>query len=145
MCFRNYGLPKTWLDKYQKSTPPVYPWRSTMVNGPKHCWNLNDGTFIRFIDQCESNWVWKKSLLVICKILRLLPNALTIYDKSSVLNRVYLTQPIHIQLFLKTKDFFSIFFCIFEIWIKFWTYSKKKMALIANLIPKLRTSQNVIR
>ena len=26
----------------------------------------------------------------------------------------------------KTKDFFPIFFCIFRIYIKFWTFSKKE-------------------
>ena len=37
MYFRNYGLPKTRLDKYQKSIASEYPWTSNMVNGPKHC------------------------------------------------------------------------------------------------------------
>ena len=50
MYFRNYGLPKTWLDKYQKSIASEYPWTTNMVNRPKHCWNLNGGTFIRFIE-----------------------------------------------------------------------------------------------
>ena len=30
-----------------------------MVNGPKHCWNLNDSNFIIFIDNGESNSVGK--------------------------------------------------------------------------------------
>ena len=49
---------------------------------------------------------------MICKILRLFLNTLTAYDKSSVLNREYLTQPIHMQLSQKQKtfsDFFSAF------------------------------------
>ena len=41
MYFRNYGLPKTRLDKYQKSIASEYPWTSNMVNAPKHCSNLN--------------------------------------------------------------------------------------------------------
>ena len=55
MYFRNYGLPKPWLDKYKKSTASVWPWKSNMVNGPKNCYNLNGGTFIIFIDHCEGN------------------------------------------------------------------------------------------
>ena len=51
-------------------------------------------------------------------------------------------QPIHIQLSLKTKHFFSSFFCILELYIDFGTYSKKKMTLIANVFLKLRTSKN---
>ena len=29
------------------------------LNGPKHCWNLHDSTFIIMIDHCEGNWVGK--------------------------------------------------------------------------------------
>ena len=55
MRFRSYGRPKTWLDKYQKSTASEYPWTSNMVYAPKHCSNLNDGSFSIFIDYCEGN------------------------------------------------------------------------------------------
>ena len=54
----------------------------------------------------------KQSLLVICKILRLFVNTFTAYDKSSILNREYLTHPIHMQLSQKQEtfsDFFSAF------------------------------------
>ena len=33
MYFTNYGLPKTWLDKYQKIIASEYPGASNMVNG----------------------------------------------------------------------------------------------------------------
>ena len=42
MYFRNYGLPKTWLDQYLKSPVSDDPTKSNMVNAPKHCTNLND-------------------------------------------------------------------------------------------------------
>ena len=58
-------------------------------------------------------------------MLRLFVYTLTAYEKYSVLNREYLTQPIHMQLFIKTKDIFSIFFCNFKIYIKFRTFSTK--------------------
>ena len=45
-----------------------------------------------------------KSLLVMCKILKLFVNTFTTYDKYSVLNREYLTHPIHIQLYKKQKN-----------------------------------------
>ena len=44
----------------------------------------------------------------------------------------------------KTKNFCSIFCCIFEISFKFWTFSKKRMTLIAEVFPKLRTSKNMV-
>ena len=42
MYFRNYGLPKTWLDKRLKSPVSENPTKSNMVNAPKHCSNLKD-------------------------------------------------------------------------------------------------------
>ena len=40
MYFRNYGLPKTWLDQRLKSPVSENPTKSNMVNAPKHCSNL---------------------------------------------------------------------------------------------------------
>ena len=47
----------------------------------------------------------EKSLLVLCKILRLFVNTLTADDKYSLLNRDNLTQPIQILLSQKEKTF----------------------------------------
>ena len=49
MYFRNYELRKTWLDKCLESPISEDPPTSNMVNGPKHCWNLHDSVFIKFI------------------------------------------------------------------------------------------------
>ena len=46
---------------------------------------------------------WKKSLLVICKILGLFINTLTADDKYSLLNRDNLMQPIQ-DLFLHSEN-----------------------------------------
>ena len=51
----------------------------------------------------------KKSLLVICKILRLFVNTFSAVDKYSLPNREYLTQTIQIQLSEKQKNFPSFF------------------------------------
>ena len=53
---------------------------------------------------------FKKSLLVIHKILRLFVNTLTVNDKHYLLNRDNLTQPIQIQLSQKQKIFSEFFF-----------------------------------
>ena len=42
MYFRNYGLPKTWLDQCLKSLFSENRTKSNMVNAPKHCSNLKD-------------------------------------------------------------------------------------------------------
>ena len=57
--FPKWGNSEIWLDKYPKSTTSEHRCRSNMVNGVKHCWNLNGGTFIIFIDHSEDNWVRK--------------------------------------------------------------------------------------
>ena len=61
----------------------------------------------------------KKSLLVIHKILRVFFNRMRVDDKHYLLNRDKLSQPIQVQLSQKQKSFFSIFFLIFQINIKF--------------------------
>ena len=37
MYFQNYGLSKTWLEKYKKSNTLEHPWRNNMVNPLKNC------------------------------------------------------------------------------------------------------------
>ena len=51
----------------------------------------------------------KKSLLVICKILRLFVHILSAVEKYSLPNREYLTQPIKIEISHKQKFFFEFF------------------------------------
>ena len=51
----------------------------------------------------------KKSLLVICKFLRLFVNTLSAVDKYSLPNREHLTQTIQFKLSKKQKSFPSIF------------------------------------
>ena len=68
---------------------------------------------------------WTKSLLVISKIFGLFVNTLTADDKYCLLKRDDLLQHLHIQLSQK-KSSFSFFFCIFEIYTRFSTVSKKR-------------------
>ena len=53
MYFRIYRLEKACLDNCLKSPVSEDPSRSNMVNGPKHCWNLNASTFTILIDNSE--------------------------------------------------------------------------------------------
>ena len=46
MYFRNYGLPKTWLDQCLKSPISEDPTKRNMVNAPKHCSNLKDSSLL---------------------------------------------------------------------------------------------------
>ena len=51
----------------------------------------------------------KKSLLVICKSLRLFVNTISAVDKCSLPNRDNLMRPIHMQLSQKIKHFLNFF------------------------------------
>ena len=53
------NLPTPLLDKCLKSLVSEDPLTSKMVKGQKHCWDLNDSTFPRFIDHCERYSVGK--------------------------------------------------------------------------------------
>ena len=57
MYFRNYGLPKTWLDQCLKSPVSDDPTKSDMVNAPKYCSDLRETSFTIFINHWEVNCV----------------------------------------------------------------------------------------
>ena len=87
---------------------------------------------------------WKKSILVIYKIVRMFVNALTTGDKHYLLNRDNLTQPIQMQLSQKQKTFSELFFIFLKSILTF-THFPRKMTIIAHLFPKLRAPKNVVR
>ena len=61
MYFRNYRLPKTWLDQCVKSPFSEHPSKSNMLNAPKQFSNLKDSPFPIFINDWEGNCVIKSS------------------------------------------------------------------------------------
>ena len=86
----------------------------------------------------------KKSLLVTRKISRLFRNTESADGKYSLLNRDKLMQPIQMQLSRKEKTFSD---CFLHFWnhVEILSIFKKKMTLIADGFPKLRTQKNVVR
>ena len=77
---------------------------------------------------CWSLWPkfsWKKSMLMLWKILRLFVNTLSADDKDSLLNRNNLTQPNQILLSQKQKTFSEFFFTFSKSTLNF-ELSKKK-------------------
>ena len=68
---------------------------------------------------------WKKSVLVIHKILRLFANTLIVDEKHYMLNRDNLTQPIQIQLYQKEKTFSELFFAFLKSILNFKHFPKK--------------------
>ena len=68
---------------------------------------------------------WKKSLLVIHKILRLFVSTLAVKDKHYLLKRDNLPQPIHMQLCQKQKNLCEFFFAILKSILTFKHLTKK--------------------
>ena len=67
----------------------------------------------------------KKSLLVICQILRLFVNTFSAVDKYSLPNRENLTQPIQMQLSQKEKAFPGSFSAFSESKLNFEHFQTK--------------------
>ena len=69
---------------------------------------------------------WKKSLLMVCKVLKLFVNALTARDKYSLRERQNLTQPLQVQLLEKGKTLSPFFFQFLKSTLNFKHFSKKE-------------------
>ena len=86
---------------------------------------------------------WKKSRLVLCKILRLFVNTLTADDKYSLLNRDNLMQPIQMQLSLKQKAFSQFLLAFSKSTLNSANF-QTKMTLIAYVFRIWQTPKNMI-
>ena len=69
---------------------------------------------------------WKKSLLMICKVLKLFVNALTARDKYSLRDRHNLTQSIQMQLSEREKTLSPFSFAFFKSTLNFKHFPKKE-------------------
>ena len=118
--------PKTSLHKCLESPVSEDPSRTKTVNGSKDCLNLHHSTFIILIDKFQGIWVGKNISYWHRKSLDCLLNTLDADEMYPFPNRDKLKIPIQMQLSQKQKNFFSIFFCFFKIFIKFWIFWKKR-------------------
>ena len=79
----------------------------------------------RICSSLRTYFCWKKSMLVLCKFLKLLVRTLTDDDKYSLLYRENLTQPIQILLSQKQKTFSQFFSKFSESTLNFEHFQKK--------------------
>ena len=86
---------------------------------------------------------WKKSLLVIHKILRLFVNTLTVDEKHYLLNRDNLTQPIEMELSQNQKSFSEFFFAFLKSMLNF-KHLPKKMTPIVEVFPERLAPKNMV-
>ena len=82
---------------------------------------------------------------MLSEILRLFVNTLTAGEKYSLLNRDNFTQPIQILVSQKEKTFCQFLSAFLKSTLNFEHFQKKKMILIEDVFPKLRTPQKVMR
>ena len=68
--------------------------------------------------------IWNKSLLGICKILRLFVNTLNADDKYSLLDRDNLMEPVEILLSEKQKSFWQLFCAFLKFRLNFEHFPK---------------------
>ena len=69
---------------------------------------------------------WKKSLLMVCKVLKLFVNALTARDKYSLRERHNLAQPIQMELSEKEKTLSQFLFQFLKCSLNSKHFSKKE-------------------
>ena len=125
MYFRNYALPKTRLDKSNKCRFPL-PFEKQHGKGDQTLFRSARQHLYHIYGSLETRLSLKKSLLVICKILRLFLNKFTADDKYSLLNRENLTQPIQMQLSEKLKTFSPFFGAVFKSRLNIQHFQKKR-------------------
>ena len=117
--------------------------KGNVVNGPKHCFNLTASIFTIFIDHLEGQWDGKSHSLWHAKSGDYLVTHWLLM--TSIL---FLIEAFYYNVFrynyLKNKKILWIILSIFQIYIKFWTFSKK-LTLIAYVFAKLRTPKKVVR
>ena len=83
---------------------------------------------------------------MIQKILRLFGNTLSADEKHYLLKRDNLAKLNQMQLSQKQKSFPEFFFfCIFKIYIKSYSFAKKKETQIADVFPEKLLARNMAR
>ena len=142
--FWTYRLRKTWLDQCLKSPVSENPLTSDVVNGTKHCWNLNDSTFTIFIDPCEGNSVGKSLSEWYAKSKDcLLTHWLQLTSFLFLKDAIYCT--IFRCIYLKNGKYLPNFFFYFRNLESFLMIFKKKMTLVADAFLNLPTPKNTVR
>ena len=145
MYFWTYGLQKAWLDKCLKSPFSEDSLTSNMVNGPKHCWSLNNSTFTIFIDPCESYSVWKSLSDWYAKYCDfLLTRWLSMTSILFLIERIY-PNMFRCNYLRNKKVFLNFFFHFRNFHSIFNIFGKKKMAIRGDVFLNLRTPKNVVR
>ena len=124
MYFRCCRVQKTWLDKCLKSRNPedaFNKWhgkRSEKLMKPEgqHLYHIYWSIWMKLS--------WKKSLLVICKMLGLFVNTLTTNGKYFPLSGEKLKEPIHMELTMKQKKYSECFSGFSKSWVNFGHFRK---------------------
>ena len=116
---------ETVCSRIRKSRASQDTFTRRLVNGNKHLSNMENAT----INSYWSLWKqlhWRKSLLLICNVLKLFLNALTGRDKYSLRKRDNLEQPFQMQLSQKQEIISDFFFAFWKATLNFERFPKKE-------------------
>ena len=116
---------KTVFERIDKSPVSKDTLTSRLDIGNKHCSNMENAT----INSYWSLWRqlrWRKSVLLICKVLKLFLKALTGRDKYSLRNRDNSQQPFQMRLSQKQEIFSEFFFAFLKSTLNFERFPKKE-------------------
>ena len=136
--FLNLENRKEVFREILKSLVSEEPLTSDMVNGPKHCWNLKDSPFTRFIHPCEEYWSWKSLSERYAKSEDCL---LTHWQPMTSI--LFLTEGIYCKIlrciYLRNEKYFVDFFLHFLNLEWIFNSFKKNVTLIADVLLNLKT------
>ena len=117
---------------------------SKHAKGSRRCVKSAWEHFYHVVSSLWGKLIWKTSLLVICKIFGVFVNTFTTNDKYPLRNCENL--PLSIQMHLsKNKNLFSKFLFHFWNFHQILNILKKKMIVITNIFPQLKTVKDVLR
>ena len=144
MYYRIYKLSKTWLEHSQKTTNSEIPLRVKVLKGLKHFWNLHESPFIIFSHQSENKWFGRyipywNLISWECLLTHWLPMT------SILFVIVRICRSLFKRNYLKNEKVFPTFLLIFWNLHQVLKIFSKKIIVIANIFPQLKTVKNLIR
>ena len=122
--FLKLWLLKTCLLKCIKGLVSENPLAVNVLTSPKNCWKLQKSTSTKLSHHFERVWVRKGHFQLHprfkdCLLTRWLPTA-------GILVVIGIVTATNSNAFIwKTETLFSVCYCIFGMYIKFWTFWKK--------------------
>ena len=119
------AMQKTWLDICVKSHTSDYPSKRNMSNWVSTLFNFERQHLYHIYWSTGRQLSSKRSVLVICKSLRMFVNTVSAVDNCFLPNRDNLMTPIHMHLSQKVQTFSQFFSAFSKCWLNLEHFQKK--------------------